>query len=65
ARYSLEMLMALLDERDKMIIMPMNDGRTGYAVSSSSAGIEVDLAAEDREAVERRCGRHSQMPCGG
>ncbi len=49
ARYSLEMLMALLDERDKMIIMPMNDGRNGYPVSSSSAGIEVDLAAEDRD----------------
>lgn len=49
ARYSLEMLMALLDEKDKMIIMPMNDGKSGYPVSNSSFGIEVDLAAEDRD----------------
>lgn len=50
ARYSLEMLMALLNERDEMIIMPMNDGRTGYPVDNASFGIEVNLSAKDRDA---------------
>lgn len=40
ARYSLEMLMSLLDVRDKMVIIPMNSNKT----------IEVDLAATDRNA---------------
>lgn len=50
ARYSLEMLMSLLDERDQMSITPMNDGTTGLSINDPSLCIDVDLSAADRNA---------------
>ena len=52
ARYSLEMLMALLDERDKMVIVPMN---------AAGNGIPVDLAAPNRDAELDRILAMSQL----
>ncbi|MBE6636996.1 MAG: hypothetical protein E7618_04250 [Ruminococcaceae bacterium] len=43
AKYSLSMLMSLLDERDEMIIIPMN--------KSPNGGISVDLGNPDRDKV--------------
>lgn len=46
ALYALQMLMSLLNSGDSLVITPMNiDGK---AVSNTSAGIEIDLAASDR-----------------
>jgi len=43
ATYSLAMLMSLLNERDEMILMPMNNAPTD--------GLKVDLSDPDRNAV--------------
>ena len=54
ALYAVQMLMSLLDEKDILVITPMNETTTenGYPqvvpVTSINSGIEIDLTAEDR-----------------
>ncbi len=48
AKYALQTLMTTLGKNDTLVITPMNEGYS--AVSSTSSGVVVDLAAENREA---------------
>ena len=48
ALYALQMLMALLDDSDILVITPMNSNLG--TVTSTSSGIEVNLSASDRNA---------------
>ncbi len=50
ARYSLEILMSLMDERDEMFIIPMNDAEAQTAVTNPDQRIDVSLSASDRNA---------------
>ena len=52
AKYALQTLMTTLGKNDTLIITPMNSGR--QAVSSTSQGVVVNLAAENREAEINR-----------
>ncbi len=51
ARYSIQMLMALLNEDDTLIITPMNIPGSSSAVNNVSYGYAVDLTNPDRNAA--------------
>lgn len=53
ATYSMRMLMAMFDERDTLVITPMND-LNGNVITVPGYGVEVNLAAPDREAEINR-----------
>ncbi|MBE6594862.1 MAG: hypothetical protein E7644_03585 [Ruminococcaceae bacterium] len=55
ATYSIQMLMALLSEKDELIITPMNVNGSEIGESTyKSASVAVDLTAADRDAEIRR-----------
>lgn len=68
ALYALQMLMALLDSEDVLVITPMN--KNASPVSSTSAGIEIDLSRSDRnseisKALTSSTSFLSKSPSGG
>ena len=65
ALYALQMLMALLDSRDVLIITPMN--RSGSTVTDTSSGYEVDLSGDRDTAIKTALGNSflSRSPNGG